>query len=114
MTELSERSPDDVENLLLDLLDDVRSNQVRLREEMHSGLANSPGAGANPLHIGMARELASAAIALSREARAWAKQARDLGKKLTREQRLELMLQFVRKLGPNDRRNLAKQILEIP
>lgn len=113
MSDLSERSPDEVENLLLDLLDDLKTNQERLRQSMHMGLAASPGAGVNAEHVNATRELAAAAVQVSREARAWAKQSRDLGKNLSREQRLELLLAFCKKLGPNDRRALAKQILEI-
>ena len=114
MNDLSDRDPADVENLLLDLIEDVRTQQLRLRESMHAGMNGQPGQGHNEGHIAQVRELSAAVLSLSREARAWAKQNRDLGKRLTREQRIDLLLSFCSKLGPTDRKNLAKRILELP
>ncbi len=92
------------------LLEDLQSNQARLRLEMNSGMAASPGAGVNPKHVQMAESLTKSTINVSRELRAWAKATKETSQNLTIQERISLVAAFVKSLSTADRQLLDQAI----
>lgn len=92
---------------------DIEKTQTRLRRVMSD---RAPSNGPDPGDIETLRALATSAVAVSREARAWAKQQKDLSTKLSLQERIDLTVAFVTKLGLHDRREFLARVraIEIP
>lgn len=86
------------------LLEDLQTNQARLRVEMNAGMAASAGAGVNPKHVAMAESLTKSTINVSRELRAWVKTTKETSSNLSISERIDLVVAFIRSLSAADRR----------
>lgn len=101
-------NPDTFAKLLGKMLKDVETNRMRLHEEM--ALVDPTSL---PGHVRLVKDLALAAVDLSKEARAWLKQHKEMGKKLTLAERCDLTLQFLAKLSPADKTEMRTRIREV-
>jgi hypothetical protein len=87
-------------------LDLVELNRLRLSRAMR----DSDDQAADPSHVKLALDLARASVELSKEARAWSKQHKDLGKKLSLQERLDLTVAFLSKLTHADLNEVLTRI----
>lgn len=96
-------SPEAFGRILGDLLADIEKARAHLTSRMASEASDDDKLA---IHVRLAKELAVAAVDVSKEARAWAKQAKEIGAKLTLQERMDLTVAFIRKLTPVDRAEL--------
>lgn len=90
------------------LLEDVCTNQQRLRYSMFEGMAAAKGAGVNDNHVRLSQALTKATVDLSRELRAWAKATKEASKNLSVSERIALVVSFINGLSVADRREFDR------
>lgn len=85
------------------LLDDIETLHAKLSKQVNR---ETLGNEVDPSLIAQLGDLTRQSLALSKEARAWAKTNKEVGQKLTLAERVELTVQFIAKLSSADRRDL--------
>lgn len=104
---------EELPDFLVDMQAVVNTNRDRLKQDMHSGLAGSEGAGYNDKHGTAAAKLADAHVKLSREIRAWRKSLREGARNMSLEEKLEVTMKFLQDLSLGDRKAFYKKLMEL-
>lgn len=93
------------------LLADIEAARSALGSSRNDFLAGDHGG-----YLQALKTLSIAAVTLSKEARAWIARSKELSTKLTLQERIDLTVAFVNKLGMHDRREFLAKIraIEIP
>ncbi len=112
MDDVNTLDPDKITRQLNELLRLVQANLERLDSEMNTALAGTPKAkeAAAKRILTQVNALTKSVVELSKETRAWQKQSKEVGSKLTLAERIDLTVQFIGKLSVSDRQELLHRV----
>lgn len=89
---------------LTDALALLEKNRKRLSADMDTDTE------VNSVHVKLANDIAKSSVELSKEARSWAKTSREIGKKLSLHEQIDLVVAFIKKLSRADLDDLLAKI----